>query len=323
MPIVGKRVVVTGGAGFIGSHIVDRLMSEKCEVTVVDNLSSGDLRNLSKWSENPRFRFMLGDLLEERTIETLPRECEIVFHLAANPEVRVGTRDPRMYYEQNVLATFGLLEWLRRSSSAKTFVFTSTSTIYGEASQIPTPEDYGPLCPISIYGASKLACESLISAYSHSYGLKAIIFRMANIVGSRSRHGVLWDFITKLRLNRDELEVLGDGRQRKSYLLVEDCIDGIFAGLEASANVIAIFNVGSTDQVDVATVAKAVADEMGLREVRLRFKDELEGGRGWIGDVRNMLLDVSRLMRTGWSPRHSSLESVREATRRLLSESAQ
>jgi len=322
LSIVGKRVLVTGGAGFIGSHLVDRLMSEECEVSIVDDLSSGDLKNVSQWSENPRFRFMLGDLLEEKTLGALPRECEIVFHAAANPEVRVGTQDPRTHYEQNVLATFGLLETLRRSSLPKTFVFISTSTIYGEASQIPTPEDYGPLCPISIYGASKLACESLISAYCHSYGLKAIIFRLANIVGSRSRHGVLWDFITKFRLNREELEILGDGRQRKSYLLVDDCIDGMFAGLEASANIIEIFNVGSVDQVDAATIAKIVADEMGLKEVHLRFKTEFEDGRGWTGDVRNMLLDVSRLMRVGWSPHHNSVESVREAARRLISENS-
>jgi UDP-glucose 4-epimerase len=247
-------------------------------------------------------------------------DCRIVFHLAANSEVRAGASDTKIDLEQNILATYKILEEMRRSETAKTMVFTSTSTVYGEASVIPTPEDYGPLKPISLYGASKLACEAMISAYCHMFGLKAVVYRFANIIGSRSRHGVIWDFIHKLMANPSKLEILGDGKQSKSYLHVSDCVEAFLFGLEKARERFEVFNVGSEDRVDVNTIAKIVVKEMGLSDVEFHYKVDVEGGRGWIGDVRFMLLDISKLKRLGWRPRHNSLESVRTATRETLKE---
>jgi UDP-glucose 4-epimerase len=196
-------------------------------------------------------------------------------------------------------------------------VFASTSTVYGEASEIPTPEDYAPLMPISTYGAPKLACEALITAYACTYGFKAIIYRLANIVGPGSRHGVIFDFVEKLRRSPGQLEILGDGTQTKSYLHVKDCIDAILLGLDKSSAQVEIFNVGSEDQADVKTMAQIVIEEMGLEGVKLVFTGGVDGGKGWKGDVKNTLLEISKLKTLGWKPKHNSRQAVREAAKSL------
>lgn len=314
----GRRVLVTGGAGFIGSHMVDALMMKGMEVCVFDNLSSGSLQNVERWIGSPAFSLIKGDLLNPKDLSRLDiSQYEIIFHLAANPEVRVGSADPEVHFQQNVVATKNLLELVRKAGDNPTLVFTSTSTVYGEAEKIPTPEDYAPLKPISVYGASKLACEALISAYAYSEGLKAVIYRLANIVGSRSRHGVIYDFIQKLKANPMELEILGDGTQTKSYLHISDCIEAIIIGLEKASEPVEIFNVGSEDQVDVKTIAQIVIEEMALKNVKLKFTGGVNGGRGWKGDVKNMLLDISKLKALGWRPKLNGEQAVRRATRQL------
>ena len=319
MKLEGK-VLVTGGAGFIGSHLVDALMMRGLPVVVLDNMSKGSGENLARWVGHSMFKLIVGDCLNRDDLGRAMEGCRVVFHLAANSEVRAGVSDTRIDLEQNVLATYNVLEEMRRSKTAKTVVFTSTSTVYGEASTIPTPENYGPLKPISLYGASKLACEAMISAYCHMFGLRAVVYRFANIIGSRSRHGVIWDFIQKLTRNPSRLEILGDGRQSKSYLHVSDCVEAFLLGLEKAQERFEVFNIGSEDWVDVNTIAKVVVEEMGLRDVEFTYKVNVEGGRGWPGDVRFMLLDISKLKRLGWRPRHNSLESVRIATRETLKE---
>jgi len=230
-----SRVLVTGGAGFIGSHLVDALVSRGAEVTILDNLSSGKIDNISHHQGNPNVKFIKGDLLNPQDIEPAVKDCEIIFHLAANPDVRAGSSDLQNHFNQNVMATYNLLEVLRKKSNVEVLAFTSSSTVYGEA-LTPTPEDYGELKPISVYGATKLACEALISAYAHSYGFRAVIYRLANIVGSRSTHGVIFDFIKKLSENPSQLEILGDGTQKKSYLHVSDCIDAMLLAIEKTCN---------------------------------------------------------------------------------------
>ncbi|MEM2179016.1 MAG: NAD-dependent epimerase/dehydratase family protein, partial [Candidatus Methanomethylicaceae archaeon] len=195
------RIAITGGAGFIGSHLVDKLMEKGAIINVIDNLSKGYIENISKWINNENFNFIKGDCLNKEDIRKAIKDCEIIFHLAANPEVRVGAIDTSIDFKQNIVATYNILEEARKSKTIKTIVFTSTSTIYGEAKKIPTPEDYAPLIPISMYGSSKLACEALISAYCNMFNLKGIIYRLANIIGSRCKHGVIWDFINKLKNN--------------------------------------------------------------------------------------------------------------------------
>ena len=304
-------VLVTGGAGFIGSHVVDRLVSGGEEVVVVDNLSSG-VSFL-----NPNAEFLKIDLADRDAVEDVFKRYKFdeVWHIAANPDVRVGSENPDEIYRNNVLATYNLLEAMRKAGVDR-IVFTSTSTVYGEAELIPTPEEY-PTVPISIYGASKLACEALISSYCHTFDMQSWIYRFANVIGKRSNHGVIYDFIMKLRKNPEELEILGNGEQNKSYIYISDCVDAMFFGLKAEERV-NILNIGSEDQIKVKRIAEIVSEEMGLDPV-FRFTG---GDRGWKGDVPVMLLSIEKLKSMGWSPKYNSEQAVRMAVRDLLEDLA-
>lgn len=316
-----SNVLVTGGAGFIGSHLVDRLMRMGCFVRVVDDLSGGCLGNVEGWVDSRNFEFVRGDLKDLGVAEKAVGGVDVVFHLAANPEVRVAEVDPSVHFRENLLTTFNVLEAVRKSESARLVVFFSSSTVYGEPVVFPTCEDYGPLLPISVYGASKLGCEALICAYCHTFGVRGLIFRLANVVGGRSSHGVIVDFVRKLRENPKVLEILGDGTQSKSYLHVEDLVDAIFLGLRRfldEEKALEVYNVGSLDRVDVRCVAEIVCDEMGLEDLEFRFTGGVDGGRGWRGDVKTMLLSVDKLLSLGWRPRFNSEEAVRLSCREFL-----
>ncbi len=310
------RIMVTGGAGFIGSHIVDRLIREGHEIIVYDNLSSGKIEFIEHHLNDRRFKFVQADLLDFETLKKEMEGMDLVYHVAANPDVKLGAQDTKVHFEQNVKATYNLLEAMR-INDVKDIVFTSTSTVYGEAEKIPTPEDYGPLIPISLYGASKLAAEAFITSYSHTFGMRAVIYRFANIVGPRSTHGVIYDFIMKLKKNPRELEILGDGSQRKSYLYVEDCVDAIVFGYENRKKDVEIFNIGSEDWINVRHIADIIVEEMHLRDVVYIFTG---GKRGWKGDVPKMLLSIEKIKSYGWKPKHNSEESVRLTARYLIKE---
>jgi len=314
------RVLVTGGAGFIGSHLVDRLMLEGYRVRVVDNLSAGRLENLKRWLEDANFEFVKGDLREVEVISRAVSGVDLVFHLAANPEVKIGSQKPGEIYENNVAATYNLLEAMRRRGIRK-LVFASSSTVYGEARKIPTPEDYSPLEPISIYGASKLACEALISGYAHTFKIRSLVLRLANIVGGRSNHGVIYDFILKLKKNPKVLEILGDGSQRKSYLHVSDCIEAmlrLYERFEGDEGLYDVYNVGSEDWVLVREIADVVVEGLGLEGVEYRFTGGVDGGRGWPGDVKTMLLDIGKAKSRGWKPKLNSRQAVKRAVQELV-----
>jgi UDP-glucose 4-epimerase len=314
-----NKALVLGGAGFIGSHLVDALLAVGTNVSVFDNLTTGTLQNIKKWLNNPRLSFVKGDLLNPARLRKIPRHYyDVIFHIAANPEVRVDTTNPDVHFQQNIVATHNLLEHLRRTDSYYKLIFTSTSTVYGDATRTPTSEVYGPLLPISTYGASKLACEALISAYAYTYGFNSIIYRLANVVGLRSQHGVIHDFIQKLTRNPKELEILGDGTQNKSYLHVADCINALLLGLEKANNRVEIYNVGSEDQINVKTVAQIVIREMKLKNVKLTLTGGVDGGRGWAGDVKNMLLDINKLKSIGWEPKLNSQQAIARATAQNL-----
>jgi UDP-glucose 4-epimerase len=304
------KALVTGGAGFIGSHLVDYLINEGKTVRVIDNLSSGSMDHLDRWSDDPRMELLEVDLLDMDALGGAIKGCDEVYHLAANPEVNAKNASPEDHFRQNIEATFNLLEAMRRSGEQKFIAFTSSSTVYGEAETIPTKEDYGPLVPISLYGASKLACEALLTAYASMYGFRAIIYRLANVVGPRSNHGVIYDFVHKLRDSPGELEVLGDGSQSKSYLYVDDCISGIMKGIERG-NRVDIYNIGSWDRTNVLEIAETVKDEMGLSGAKIRLTGGVDGGRGWKGDVKIMQLDMQELKSVGWTPKYGSAEAVR------------
>ena len=312
--------LITGGAGFIGSHLVSKLMSRGGEVRVLDNLSAGSLSNIAEWSGARGFEFVKGDLLDVNVISRALRDCDTVYHLAANPEVRSWKATPEDHFKQNIECTYNLLEVIRKDRGVNTLAFSSTSTVYGEPSEIPTTETYAPMKPISNYGASKLAAEAMICSYASMYGFKATTFRMANVVGPRTNHGVVYDFVEKLRQDKNELEVLGDGSQSKSYLYVDDCVQGLIIGTERSKERVDIMNVGSEDRVDVLDIAKIVSEEMGLEDVEIRLTGGVDGGRGWKGDVKLMQLDMSRLRSYGWEPRYSSAEAVRLTARSIIEE---
>ncbi|MBN1786758.1 MAG: NAD-dependent epimerase/dehydratase family protein [Candidatus Methanofastidiosa archaeon] len=302
------RILVTGGAGFIGSHLVDRLVDDQ-EVLVLDDLSKGRREFV-----NEDAGFIKEDLTSLDDIIDHFDSIDTVFHIAANPDVSQGSRDTRAPIDQNILATYNVLEAMRLKGVGR-IAFTSSSTVYGLA-KTPTPEDYGPLMPQSIYGASKLACEALISSYCHSFGMEAWIYRFANIIGRRSNHGIIPDFIKKLKINSDELLILGDGRQTKSYCYIEDCISAMIHAYENTNERVNIHNIGSIDTISSLEIAEVVSGQMGLRP-RFSFTG---GEKGWVGDVPRMLLSVEKMGNIGWYPTYSSRQAVEMAIRDILAE---
>jgi len=315
------NVLVTGGAGFIGSHFVEALMAEGDDVVVIDNLSSGSLDNLRSSSAKPGFKFVEADLKKFSGWNDVLDGVSLVYHFAANPEVNVGETNPALHFQENLFATFMLLEALRKSKTAKHIVFASTSTVYGEASKLPTPEDYGPLLPISTYGATKLGCEALISSYAYTHGMRALILRFGNCVGSRATHGVVVDFLRKLKADASALEILGDGTQKKSYIHVEDLLGAasfIKDRFLSSELRVDVYNVSSADQITVKHIAEIVAEQMGLHGVKMNFTGGVDGGRGWLGDVKQMHLSIGKLRRLGWTPKLNSEAAIRKAEKELL-----
>ncbi len=314
-----KRVLLTGGAGFIGSHLADKLIEMGKDVVCIDNFSSGKMEYIDHLMTNPKFSLIRADLFKEDFTEAL-RDCDIVFHVAANPDVRLGADDTRVHLDQNVTVTHNVLEAMRKMD-VEGILFTSTSTVYGEASVIPTPEDYGPLEPISLYGSSKLACDALISAYCHTFGMKAATYRFANVVGPRSTHGVTYDFVHKLRKDPKKLEILGkEPGTQKSYCHIDDCVSGMITGWEKLVGRFEAFNIGSDDSIFVKQIADIVCEEMGLENVEYSWTGGVDDGRGWKGDVRTMLLASDLLKGQGWMPKYDSEGSIREAARYIIQE---
>ncbi|MBI5001013.1 MAG: NAD-dependent epimerase/dehydratase family protein [Euryarchaeota archaeon] len=310
------KCLVTGGAGFIGSHLVDRLLDKGNQVRVFDNLSSGRMEFLGAAQKKKGFEFVEADLLDLEKVVAAMKGVDMVFHIAANPDIRYGTTQTDVDLKQGTIATYNVLEAMRRCG-VKKIAFSSSSTVYGEATKIPVPEDYGPVMPISLYGASKLAAEGLITAYSSTFDIQAWIFRFANIIGSRGTHGVIVDFINKLEKSPRELEILGDGTQSKSYLLVEECVDGIMHAIGRSNEKVNIFNLGCEDWVTVARIAEIVVGELGLKEVSFNYTG---GKRGWRGDVPKIMLAPAKLGKLGWKAKHGSDEAVVLAARAVIRE---
>ena len=302
------KYFITGGAGFIGSHLVERVIGSG-EVTVYDNLSSGRKEFIQQHLNKNNFQFIQADLLDFDTLNQAIANHDIVFHLAANPDVRAGIANTKLDLQQGTLSTYNILEAMRLNKINK-IVFASSSTVYGEAGTKAVAEDYGPLLPISLYGASKLACEGLISAFCHIFDMQAWIFRFANVVGDRASHGVIFDFINKLRQNPEELEVLGDGTQEKPYLYVSDCIDGILFGLQHSQEQVNILNLGTDSSTNVTTIANMLVEAMGLSVVKFKYTG---GNRGWRGDVPQVRFDMTKMKNLGWKPGYSSDEAIRQS----------
>lgn len=314
------KIIVTGGAGFLGSHLADKLIESGIDVFVIDNFSAGMLNNISHHLKKKNFNFLKADLKHSDEWTENFKDVDAVFHYAENPDVRSSIDTPKIHFDDNILSTFNVLEAVRKYD-VKYLVFSSNSTVYGEPKTIPTPENYLPLEPISIYGASKLACEELIKTYAHVYNFKYVILRYANIIGRRSNHGVVYDFINKLKKDSKVLDVLGDGTQKKSYMYIDDAVDATLHVtnrlLKNKLNV-PVVNIGSEDWITVLDIADIIVKEMNLDNVIFHLNPQTTDGRGWIGDVKLMLLDISLLKSIGYNPKYSSRDSVKMAVREYL-----
>ena len=311
--------VITGGGGFIGSYIAEKLVENGIDTKVIDNLVTGKKENLSKCFDQDNFSFLEYDLGNLDGIEDHLGDADILFHFAADPEVRTGYSKPEDSFEQNIVNTFNLLQKIKQSKIKK-IVFASSSSIYGDAKIIPTNEEYGPLNPISHYGASKLACEAMVSSFCHNYNIEGIILRLANVIGLRGRHGLIWDLVHKLKINQDELELLGDGKQTKSFIHISDAIDGIFFSLNNLQDKVEVFNLGSEDSVEIMDVAKIVCKNMGLNEIKINLTGGVDDGRGWKGDIKIAHLDITKLKNSGWIPKLSSINAADITSREIIKE---
>ena len=304
------RAFVTGGAGFIGSSLVDRLLADGCEVVAWDNFSTGQERFLAQAKRHPSFQLVRGDNLDAAALTAAMAECDIVFHFAANADVRFGLEHPGRDLQQNTIATFNVLEAMR-ANGIKRIAFSSTGSVYGEAEIVPTPEDAPFPVQTSLYGASKMAGEGMISAYCEGFGFEAYIFRFVSILGERYTHGHVFDFYRQLLAHPDYLEVLGDGSQRKSYLHIGDCLDAVLHVIRActaaeALHRVQIYNLGTFDYCHVKNSVGWICDHLGLKP-ELRFSG---GKRGWVGDNPFIFLDTAKIRATGWQPKMSIQQGV-------------
>ena len=300
-----RRFVVTGCAGFIGSNLVDRLLASGRDVVGVDDFSTGQRRFIASALKHPQFRLIEADLLDLSALTRAFVGADFVFHLAANADVRFGTERPRRDLEQNTIATFNVLEAMR-ANGVKQIAFSSTGSVYGEPEVFPTPEDSPFPVQTSLYGASKAAGEALICAYCEGYAFRSWIFRFVSILGERYTHGHVFDFYRQLRLDPTRLRVLGDGRQRKSYLYVQDCIDAMLVAIERRQDPVNIFNLGVDGYCEVNDSIGWICETLGVRPAL-----EYTGGdRGWIGDSPFIFLDTSRIRSLGWKPALSIREGI-------------
>jgi len=298
--------IVTGCAGFIGSHIVDRLLKDSNNYVIgLDNFSTGNKKFIEKAKKSENFKFYEINLLNLNDLKKIFKGVDVVFHLAANADVRFGVQNPRRDLEQNTLVTQNVLEAMQFNNVRK-IIFSSTGSIYGEAKLIPTPEN----CPFptqtSFYGASKIACEGLISAYCEGFNMNGYIFRFVSILGERYTHGHIFDFYKKLKKNPDELVVLGNGKQRKSYLYIHDCIDGIFLALKKSKEKLNIFNLGTNDYCEINDSIKWICNELDLNP-ELKYTG---GDRGWVGDNPFIFLETKKICNLGWQPKYNIKDGV-------------
>lgn len=310
------RTLVTGGAGFIGSHLVDKLLDAGHEVVVVDNLSSGKIEFLQDNIDSGNVIFHNVDLKELDSLIPLMQGIDMVFHLAANPDIRLGTRITDTDLKEGTIATYNVLEAMRLANVEK-IAFASSSVVYGENAPMPTPEDHGPCIPISLYGASKQAGEGLIGSWVGTFGLQAWIFRFANIIGERGTHGVIFDFIHKLKKNPNRLEVLGNGLQEKSYMEVKDCVDSMLFVINNTSERLNLFNLGSNDTCSVRRIAEIVVRETGCENASIEYTG---GDRGWAGDIPKAMLSINKLTELGFRVNYDSEDAVAHTVRALIGE---
>ncbi len=309
------RILVTGGAGFIGSHLCDRLLERGAKVWCVDNLRLGRRRNIAHLEVLPDFHFVEFDVLDRAALSTLFDDAhfDAVFHMAANSDIAAGAENFRLDLELNQLTTVAVLEAMK-AYDVKRLFFASTSAIFGETDAL-LHEDFAPLQPISFYGASKLAAEAYISVFAHTFGGRAVVLRFPNVVGERATHGIIYDLLGKLKVDCSKLEVLGDGKQSKPYLYVLDLIDAMMIAWDKADARLSVYHAAGIGHTSVREIAEIVVAAAGRADTRIIFTG---GDRGWPGDVPRFCYDISRLQALGWQPQRHSTDAVRYAVHRIL-----
>ena len=308
-----KKIIVTGCAGFIGSNLVDRLLTYNCQIVGIDNLSTGQKIFLKNALKHKNFKFLKCDLLNNKKIQKIFKGSDIVFHFAANADVRYGYKHPRKDLEQNTIATYNVLECMKKNNINK-IVFCSTGSVYGDPKNFPTPENDNFPIQTSFYGASKLAGESLIQAYCESYAFRGWIFRFVSILGNRYTHGHVYDFCKQLFKNPKYLKSLGNGNQKKSYLHVDDCINAILVAIKKTKNKVNIFNLGTNEYINVKQSIKIICNLLQVKP-KVFFSG---GKRGWIGDSPFIFLNNKKISSLGWKPKLTIKESIEETVRYLI-----
>ena len=310
-----QTILVTGGAGFIGSHLVDKLLDYGHKVVVLDNLSLGRKSNLNNALQNPNCQFIEGDILNSDLLRKIftDNKFDMVFHLAANSDIARSHANPDVDLDMTFMTTYTLLKEMRQHN-VKKLMFASTSAIYGQTGGVEVKENYGPLFPASHYGAGKLASEAFIASFVENYDMQAWITRFPNVCGERTTHGILHDFVKKLKANPEELEVLGDGKQAKPYLYVKDLIDAILFVVSHSNDKINYFNLGVEGQTSVSKIAEIVISSMDMN-AKIRYTG---GDRGWIGDVPKFAYNLDKVNQLGWKASYSSDDAVQQAINYIL-----
>jgi UDP-glucose 4-epimerase len=319
MKFIKNTAFITGGAGFIGSNIVDRLLSLGHRIVVYDNFSTGQINFLNNANKNKNLTIIKGDLLDQKLLDKSIADCNIVYHMAANADIRGGLVKPNYDIEQNTIATFNLLESMRKNS-LKRIIFASSAAALGEPSEFPTPESCPTPVQTSLYGASKMACEGLISSYCEGYGFEGYVYRFVSLLGSRYPHGHVFDFVKQLKENPSKLRILGDGTQRKSYMHISDCIDAIFLTAEEKRTArntkhnFDVYHLGFPSYISLMDSISFISDQMNLSP-KLDFSG---GDRGWVGDNPFVFLDIDKAQRQGWTPKYNIEYSIRETVDWLI-----
>jgi UDP-glucose 4-epimerase len=311
-----KKVLVFGGAGFIGSHLCEQLIQKGASVTVFDNLQTGRTSNLAKILKHPRFRFIEAEVRDRKKVNKAVPGHDIIFHFCDDSDIRSAAEHPDSYVEQNIMGLFYVLEAMRKNG-IRTILFPSSTTVFGELANPPASESHGPMVPLNLYGGAKLAAEGLISGWAHTYDFQAVVFRFVGIIGGRMDHGVVHDFVRKLQKDPSQLQILGDGSQKRSFVLVDDCVEAMLLAMAKTRKNYSLVHIGNVDDISIKNTAGVITDVMKLKGVKFSFT----GGKvGWKGDVTSNFIRTETLTALGWKPRHSSREAVHEAARRLAME---
>jgi len=313
----GKKILIAGGAGFIGSHLSERLIKDGATVTVYDNLQTGRKSNLQNVWDHPQFKFVEGDIRERAKVNEIVPGHEIVFHFCDDSDIRTAAEHPDSYVEQNILGLFYMLEAMRKNN-IKHILFPSSTTVFGQVDDpAGASEKHGPMIPLNLYGGAKLAAEGLIAGWANTFDFKAIVFRFVGIIGGRMDHGVVHDFVRKLQKDPTQMEILGDGSQQRSFVLVDDCVDAMLTALGNCEKNYNVVHIGNKDQISVNEVSEVISDVMNLKGIKF---NRTGGKVGWKGDVTSNFIQTETLNKMEWTSPRSSREAVHEAAKRLSQE---